>query len=71
MTSHSPPRVAIVTSSSPAGEIGGAERLFTGLNDALTALGLVTEFVTLPSDESGFTQILGSYLSFYDLDQPL
>jgi glycosyltransferase involved in cell wall biosynthesis len=68
MTSSPPPRVAIVAPSSPSGEIGGAERLFTGLNDALTGLGLATELVTLPCNESSFTQILGSYLSFYDLD---
>jgi glycosyltransferase involved in cell wall biosynthesis len=68
VTSPSPPRVAIVAPSSPSGEKGGAERLFAGLSNALTGLGLATELVTLPSNESGFTQIMESYLSFYDLD---
>jgi glycosyltransferase involved in cell wall biosynthesis len=68
VTSWTPPRIAIVAPSSPSGEIGGAERLYTGLQNALSEQGFEVELILLPSVESSFTQILGSYLSFYDLD---
>jgi glycosyltransferase involved in cell wall biosynthesis len=68
MITSIPPRLAIVVPLSLSGERGGAERLFEGLRDALADLGFATECVALPCDESGFSPILGSYLSFYDLD---
>ncbi|MGG5811564.1 glycosyltransferase family 4 protein, partial [Falsiroseomonas sp. CW058] len=62
------PRVAVLAVASAAGEVGGAERLFTGLADALRAQGLDAEVVAAVSDEADFDAIRGSYLRFFDLD---
>ena len=64
----STPRVAVLAVASPAGEVGGAERLFSGLAGALRAQGLDAEVVAAVSDEADFTRIKGSYLRFWDLD---
>jgi glycosyltransferase involved in cell wall biosynthesis len=62
------PRVAVVVPSAARGEIGGAERFFAGLRDALIDSGAAAEIVAVPSDESDFAAIERSYLRFYDLD---
>jgi len=62
------PKVAIVAASSGIGEVGGVERLYAGLRNALDSAGLETEIVPTVSDESDFEQIKRSYLRFYDLD---
>jgi glycosyltransferase involved in cell wall biosynthesis len=60
-------KVAIVAVGSGTGEIGGVERLYTGLQSALENCGLQAEIVSQVSDESNFEQIKRSYLGFYDL----
>lgn len=62
------PRVAVVVPAMASGEVGGAERFFTGLRDALAACGAAAQIVAVPSDESDFPAIERSYLRFYDLD---
>jgi glycosyltransferase involved in cell wall biosynthesis len=62
------PRVAVVTPRSASGAIGGAERFYAGLRDALGSVGLDTTIVEDTCDESNFESILRSYLRFYDLD---
>jgi glycosyltransferase involved in cell wall biosynthesis len=61
-------RVGLLASMSSRGEIGGAERFFTGLRDALERAGLETEIVPVYNDESGFQNIEETYLRYYDLD---
>ena len=62
------PRVAVLAVASPVGEVGGAERLFLGLAEALRGQGLDAEVVVARSDEANFAGIQGSYLRFWDLD---
>ena len=62
------PRVAVVTPMSASGAIGGAERVYSGLRDALVAAGLETVLVQDICDETNLESILASYLRFYDLD---
>ena len=61
-------KVAILAVTSPTGEVGGAERFYVGLRDALCNLGVDAEILWTPSHESDFQTILRSYLRFYDLD---
>src|SRR5262245_8800819 len=61
-------KVAILASTSPSGEVGGAERFYVGLRNALWALGVDAEILWVMSDESSFQSVLDSYLRFYDLD---
>jgi glycosyltransferase involved in cell wall biosynthesis len=61
-------RLAVITVRSALGEIGGAERLYSGLVNALNFDNVEAEEISLPSDESGFENILGSYLRFHELD---
>jgi glycosyltransferase involved in cell wall biosynthesis len=62
------PRIAVVAPSSPNGEIGGAERLFTGLCEALEAIGMTAELVAPPIREDSFRNIRQAYRRFYELD---
>jgi glycosyltransferase involved in cell wall biosynthesis len=62
------PRVAVLATGTPSGETGGAERFYVGLRDALIAAGADASIEWETSDESGFEQILASYLRFYDRD---
>ena len=61
-------RVAVVATGSASGETGGAERLYTGLRDALAAEGCSAELITVPSDESTFERILETYERCRSLD---
>jgi glycosyltransferase involved in cell wall biosynthesis len=61
-------RIAVLATASSNGELGGAERFYVGLRDALQNAGAVAEIVYVVSDESNFDRILESYLRFYDLD---
>lgn len=61
-------KVAIIAAGSGTGEIGGVERLYSGLRSALEKAGLQAEIVSPVSDESNFDQIKSSYLRFYDLN---
>ena len=61
-------RLAVITVRSALGEIGGAERLYSGLVGALNFDNVEAEEIFLPSDESGFENILGSYLRFHELN---
>jgi hypothetical protein len=62
------PSVAVVTPVSVSGAVGGAERFYRGLRDALDAIGLRTVIVEDTCDETNLNSILSSYLRFYDLD---
>jgi len=61
-------RVAVLATASASGEIGGAERFYVGLRDALRTCGADAHIVSVVSDESNFERILESYLRFYDTD---
>ena len=61
-------KVAILAAMNARGQIGGAERLFAGLRDALQDTGLVAELLPVYSNEGDFHQIQETYLRFYDLD---
>jgi glycosyltransferase involved in cell wall biosynthesis len=62
------PRVALLAALSGRGEIGGAERFFFGLRDALEAIGLAAEIIPIHNNENGFENIQETYLRYYDLD---
>ena len=62
------PRIAVLATGTATGEVGGAERFYVGLRDALVRAGANAEIVAEISDEANFTSILESYLRFYDLD---
>ncbi len=61
-------RVALLAALSSKGEVGGAERFFSGLRTALETAGLAAEVVPIYNDESGFSNIAETYLRYYDLD---
>jgi len=61
-------QLAVITVRSALGEVGGAERLYDGLVNALNFDNVETEEISLVSDESAFENILGSYLRFHELD---
>jgi len=61
-------RVAILAVTSPNGGVGGAERFYVGLRNALCRLGVDAEIISVMSDEFTFQSVLRSYLRFYDLD---
>lgn len=61
-------RIAVLATHSGGGEVGGAERFYVGLRDAIRAAGRECEIVSVLSDESSVDSILESYLRFYDLD---
>jgi glycosyltransferase involved in cell wall biosynthesis len=67
-------RVAVLAPASVSGEVGGAERLYAGLHEALLQRGCAADLVTIPHDESTFDRILAGYehcraldLSHYEL----
>ena len=62
------PKVAVLATASATGDIGGAERFYVGLRDALRRQGAAAEIVPVVSDEADFVAIKRSYLRFYDLD---
>ena len=62
------PRIALLTVTSPSGEVGGAERLNESLTSALNASGLKTDRIDVTADETSFDALLRSYLRFYDTD---
>jgi len=62
------PRIAVLVPGAVDGTLGGAERLFRGLTDALVDRGADATLVAVPNDESGFDAIQASYLRFWDLD---
>jgi glycosyltransferase involved in cell wall biosynthesis len=61
-------KIAVLATASSNGEVGGAERFYVGLRDALQNAGANAEIVYVVSDESNFDRILESYLRFYELD---
>jgi glycosyltransferase involved in cell wall biosynthesis len=61
------PHVAILACLSANGELGGAERFFTGLRDALSHAGVTAQLLDIYNDERDFERIKKSYLRFYDL----
>ncbi len=61
-------RIAVLATASHSGEVGGAERFYVGLRDALRREGAAADIVSVVSDESSFDAILESYLRFYELD---
>lgn len=62
------PRIAVLAVGAGTGEVGGAERLFAGLVEALRGQGLDAELVTALSDEAEYDSIRESYLRFHALD---
>ena len=67
-------RVAVLAPASVAGELGGAERLYAGLHEALRQQGCAADLLTIPFDEANFDAIMDGYercramdLSRYDL----
>ncbi len=61
-------RVGILTVRSRAGEEGGAERFFDGLQCAFVERGIDAELVVIRSDESTYDSIEETYLRAYDFD---
>ena len=61
-------RLAIVVPKHPSGEIGGAERFYFGLNQAMLSRGIDSQILEVASDERDIDAIKESYLRFYDLD---
>lgn len=61
-------KVAIVTTRSPTGAAGGAERFYDALVAAFRTAGHATSELAVPSDEPDFATIQGNYLACYDLD---
>ncbi|MHB8311105.1 MAG: glycosyltransferase family 4 protein [Metallibacterium sp.] len=61
-------KIAVLSTASASGEVGGAERFYQGLRKALSDQGADAEIVSVVSDESDFDSVLRSYLKFYDLD---
>jgi glycosyltransferase involved in cell wall biosynthesis len=61
-------KIAVLAALSGSGEIGGAERMFAGLNDALNRTGFASELVKVYNNESDFHHVQETYLRYYDLD---
>jgi glycosyltransferase involved in cell wall biosynthesis len=64
----SKPKVALLASLSSQGDVGGAERFFLGLAQALKDVGTDVEIVRVQNSENGFHNIEETYLRYYDLD---
>ena len=62
------PKIAVVTVMPPRAEQGGAERLYRGLVDELGKHGVHVEQINVLGGESNLTEVLDTYLRFYDLD---
>ncbi len=61
-------RVAVLTTESAQGEVGGAERFYQGLLAGLIEIGCDAEIVPVIADESSFDQISKNYQYCRDLD---
>lgn len=61
-------KIAVVVPRMISGEIGGAERFFTGLVNSLNTTSTSADIVEVLIDESSFESIQESYLRCYDLD---
>ena len=61
-------RVAVVAAGSVTGEMGGAERFYAGLRDALAEQGCDVDLISVPTDESTFDSILSNYARCRELD---
>ena len=61
-------KIAILAAGSAQGEIGGAERFYQGLVEALLAKGHSATLVNIPADESSFDSILQNYARARALD---
>lgn len=61
-------RVAVLTTESAQGEVGGAERLYQGLLAGLIEIGCEAETVPVIADESSFEQIGKNYQHCRELD---
>jgi glycosyltransferase involved in cell wall biosynthesis len=62
------PKIALIAAENASGEIGGVERLYLGMRDAINARGAACEILNVLSNESNIDEIKRSYLRFYDLD---
>ena len=62
------PRLAVVAVTSGAGELGGAERFYSGLSQCLATDELEVDLLKVVSNELSFEEIKASYLRFYNLD---
>jgi glycosyltransferase involved in cell wall biosynthesis len=60
--------IAVVATVSASGVVGGAEKFYQGLTNALNSQGLNADLINVISDEKDFDSIKKSYLRFYDLD---
>ncbi|MEB2416567.1 glycosyltransferase [Citrobacter sp. R-1.5.2] len=61
-------RIAVLTTESAKGEVGGAERFFHGLLDGLIEIGCDAELIPVFADESSFEQIKNNYKKCSELD---
>ena len=61
-------RVAVLTTESAQGEVGGAERFYQGLLSGLNEIGCEAEIIPVIADESSFEQIGMNYQNCRDLD---
>jgi len=61
-------KIAIVTSRTPSGEAGGAERFYDALVCSLQNMGHGAVEIPIVADESSFEEIQKNYLNCYDLD---
>ncbi|WET42224.1 glycosyltransferase [Citrobacter enshiensis] len=61
-------RVAVLTTESAKGEVGGAERFYQGLLAGLIEIGCEAEIVPVIADESSFEQIKNNYQYCRELD---
>jgi len=62
------PRLAVVAASSGTGEVGGAERFYSGLSQCLASDEVKVDLLTVVSNERSLETIKETYLKFYDLD---
>lgn len=61
-------KIAVLAAGSAKGELGGAERFYKGLVDALLAKGCDAELINIQADESSFDSILANYARAEALD---
>ncbi|MDF7681376.1 glycosyltransferase [Enterobacteriaceae bacterium ESL0689] len=61
-------RVALLTTASAQGEVGGAERFYKGLFAGLIEIGCDVEIISVIADESSFAQIEKNYQYCSQLD---
>jgi glycosyltransferase involved in cell wall biosynthesis len=62
------PRIAVLAAGSPTGELGGAERFYVGLRDALERAGAEVDLRSEFSHEADIFSIKQTYLRFYDIN---